>query len=56
MRRSPLGVSLAELLLAKLETLELPGGGFGEFGEKFDPAGALVAAYALCDEVLEFVG
>ena len=40
------------LQLAEFEALEFSGGGFGEFGEEFDPAGALVAAYALGDKVL----
>ena len=40
------------LLLAEFEALEFSGGGFGEFSEELDPAGALVAAYALGDKVL----
>ena len=40
------------LLLAEFEALKFSGGGFGEFGEELDPAGALVAAYALGDKVL----
>ena len=40
------------LLLAEFEALKFSGGGFGEFGEELDPAGALVAAYTLGDKVL----
>ena len=52
-RRTPklLGVGLM-IPLAEFEALEFSGGGFGEFGEEFDPARALVAAYALGDKIL----
>ena len=40
------------LQLAEFEALEFSGGGFGEFGEELDPAGALVAANALGDKIL----
>ena len=40
------------LLLAEFEALEFSGGGFGEFLQELDPAGALVAADPVGDKVL----
>lgn len=40
--------------LTELEALEFAGGGLGDFGEKFDPAGAFVAADAGGDPILKF--
>ena len=40
------------LLLAEFEALEFSGGGFGKFGEEFDPAWALVATDAVGDKIL----
>ena len=40
------------LLLAEFEALEFSGGGFGEFGEEFDPTWAFVAADAFGDKIL----
>jgi hypothetical protein len=45
-------MGLPRLAVAEFEALEFSGGGFGEFVEEFDPAGALVAADALGDEIL----
>ena len=45
-RRTPklLDVGLMRLAFAQLEALEFSGGGFGEFGEEFDPARLFVPA------------
>ena len=53
-RRTPklLDVGLMRLAFAQLEALEFSGGGFGEFGEEFDPAWALIAADAFGDKIL----
>ena len=44
-----LGVKVAEF-----EALEFSGGGFGEFLQELDPAGAFVAADTLGDKILQF--
>ena len=42
------------VVVAEFEALEFSGGGFGEFLQEFDPAGAFVAADTLGDEILQF--
>ena len=47
---------LVGLVVAEFETLEFSGGGFGEFAQELDPAGAFVAADAVGDKFLQFAG